>query len=851
VDIRLKRLIGPALSVALFCVAIWLLHREMSNHTFQSLTDALQAIPPKRLGAALALTGLSYLVMTGYDALALRYIRHPLSYRRIGLASFTGYAFSNNIGLSMLAGASVRYRLYSAWGLSTIEITQVVVFCMLTLWLGFFAIGGAVFTLEPMEVPASLHLPFESVRWLGAILLAVVAAYTALTIARKRPFNIRGWEVQLPPAQLAFLQLALSALDWLLAGAVLYALLGSGAGLSFAGFIGIYLLAQLTGLISQVPGGLGVFETVLVLMLSSRSPAPSILGTLLAFRLIYYWLPLGIAALLLGGQEILQRKAVARRFVALFEKWVSPMIPQVFGFAVFIGGAILLFSGAVPAVERRLSWLKQLVPLPLMELSHFVGSLAGMGLLLLGRGLQRRLDAAYHLTLVLLIAGITASLVKGFDYEEALALLLILTALLPARKHFYRKTSLLSQPFNGGWIAAVIIVLVCSIWIGLYAYQHVEYRGSLWWQFTFTSHASRFLRATVGACILGLFFALGRLLRPAVSKQMIPDAAQLEAAAAIVGNSPATGANLALMGDKFFLFNTAGDAFIMYGVEGRSWIAMADPVGPPDQWQELIWKFRELSDRHGGWTVFYEVGHTHLHLYLDLGLSLLKIGEEAHVPLADFTMEGSRRKGMRNTHSRLEKEGCRFEILSSEQVAARMPALKAVSDAWLADKNTREKGFSLGAFKEDYIRRFPAAVVLRNETLLAFANLWPGAGQQELSIDLMRFRPGAPHGAMEYLFINMLLWGKQQGYRWFNLGMAPLSGLEDRALAPLWNRLGAFIFRHGENFYNFQGLRQYKDKFDPVWQPKYLAAPGGLAMPTVFANLAALISGGVKGIISK
>jgi phosphatidylglycerol lysyltransferase len=848
---KFMRLLGPAMSVVLFTVAVWLLRGVLKAHHFKDIAAALAALPAAHIGAALALTVISYLVMTGYDILALRYIQRPLPYLKTGLASFIGYAFSNNIGLSMIAGASVRYRLYSAWGLSTVEITQIVAFCTLTLWLGFFSLAGALFAVDPPIVPPSIHLVFTSLRLLGVLLLAAVAAYLALALTKRSPFKIREWAFRLPSGPLVGVQLAVAALDWLLAAAVLYALIGPGKGLPFGDYLGIYLIAQLAGLISQVPGGLGVFETVMVVFLSARLPTPHIFGALLAYRLLYYWLPLGAAALLLGGQELLQKKARFRAFAGLFGKWVSPVVPQVLGFTAFIGGVILLFSGATPAVDQRLDWLKDALPLPLLEVSHFLASLAGMGLLLLGRGLQRRLDAAYVMAVVLLVVGSVASLAKGFDYEEALALLLILAALLPARKHFYRTTSLFSQHFNVGWIAAVLIVLVCTIWIGLYAYRHVEYNGSLWWQFAFSSHASRFLRATVGAGVLGLFFALGRLLRPARFEQSAPDATQMDAAAAIVGRSPETTANLALLGDKSFLFNTAGNAFIMYGVEGRSWIAMGEPVGPPDEWPDLIWKFRELSDRHGGWTVFYEVGHAHLHLYLDLGLSLLKLGEEARIPLTEFSMDGSRRKALRNTRSKLEKEGCRFEILPPDRVAARMSDLKAISDAWLADKNTREKSFSLGAFREDYLRRLPAAVVFENDRLAAFANLWPGAGQEELSMDLMRFRPDAPHGVMEYLFINMLLWGKQQGYRWFNLGMAPLSGLEDRNLAPLWNRLGAFIFRHGENFYNFQGLRQYKDKFDPVWRPKYLASPGGLALPKILANLAALISGGMKGILAK
>jgi len=104
---------------------------------------------------------------------------------------------------------------------------------------------------------------------------------------------------------------------------------------------------------------------------------------------------------------------------------------------------------------------------------------------------------------------------------------------------------------------------------------------------------------------------------------------------------------------------------------------------------------------------------------------------------------------------------------------------------------------------------------------------------------------------MDYMFGNLMQWGAAQGYRWFNLGVAPLSGLDNRALAPLWNRVGALTFQFGENFYNFQGLRQYKEKFDPVWEPTYIATPGGLALPRILTHLAALIGGGVRGVFAK
>ena len=847
----LRKILGPGLSLILFAAAVWLLHNELRTYHFRDILRAFNAIPGTHLGAAAGLAILSYAVMTGYDVLAMRYIRYPLSYSKIGLASFIGYAFSNNIGMSMIAGASVRYRLYSAWGLSTLQITQVVAFCTLTLWLGFFTLGGAVFLIEPLMIPASIHLPLTSLRAIGMIMLAVVSAYGIATTAKRTAIRIYQWEFQLPSARLFSLQVIIAALDWMLASLVLFVLLASGTAVSFPEFLAVYLLAQLAGLVSQVPGGLGVFETVIVLMLSARLPANQIVGALLGYRALYYWLPLVIAALLLGLQEILRKREQLGVFVGLFERWVSPIVPQVFAFAAFIGGAILLFSGTTPVVESRIHFLKMLVPLPFLELSHFLGSIAGMGLLLLGRGLQRRLDAAYHLTIGLLIAGIVASMAKGFDYEEAMVLLLILIAIWPTRRHFYRQASLFSQRFNAGWIAAIFIIIGCSVWLGFYSYRHLEYAGSLWWRFAFSGDASRFLRATVGVVVLGLFFAAARLLRPAAPEPTESGQQELIKADMIVHNSLEVTAYLALLGDKRLLFSPQGDAFIMYAVEGRSWIAMGDPVGPELRWPELIWRFRELSDRYGGRTVFYEIGHERLDLYLDLGLSLLKLGEEAHVPLSTFTLEGGARKGLRYTRRKFEREGYRFEVIQPESVADHLDTLKNISDAWLTEKNIREKGFSLGFFQPDYIRRCPVAFVIRNKRIEAFANLWTGAQLAELSLDLMRYLPGATEGVMEYLFICLMLWGKEQGYRWFNLGMAPFSGLENRALAPLWNRLGAFVFRYGEHFYNFQGLRQYKEKFDPEWRPKYLASPGGLALPQVFANLATLISEGTKGVVAK
>ncbi|HEY6353926.1 MAG TPA: bifunctional lysylphosphatidylglycerol flippase/synthetase MprF, partial [Burkholderiaceae bacterium] len=575
-------------------------------------------------------------------------------------------------------------------------------------------------------------------------------------------------------------QIVLSCLDWGLAAAALYELLPDHRGLDFPRLLAVFLLAQLAGVASQVPGGLGVLEASILYLLTRLTPdmpVPHIVGALVAFRGIYYFAPLLAASLALAANEAHLHHGQVLRVARGIGSRVSVVVPQVLSLTTFLGGAILLVSGATPAVRSRLDWLSALLPLPVIELSHFVGSLVGVGLLLLALGLQRRLDAAYQLTVGLLATGIVVSLLKGLDYEEAIALSLMLAALLPCRRHFYRKAALTNEPFTPAWIAATAIVVAGSLWLGIFSYQNRQYSRELWWMFTLRGDAPRFLRASVGVVSAALGVALWRLLRPAVHRPEWPTERDLDTACAVAAASPRTYSHLALLGDKQLLFNDARTAMLMYGVEGRSWVSMGDPVGPEPERAELAWRFRELCDQHRGWCSFYQVNEKRLHLYVDLGLSLIKLGEEARVPLADFSLAGAGRKKLRWAQRKTEELGCRFEIVPASQVAPLMPELEALSRAWLKEKNTREKGFSLGFFEPHYLARLPLALVRGERGIIAFANLWLGAEHEELSIDLMRHVADAPSVIMDYLFVELMLWGREQGYRWFNLGMAPLSGL--------------------------------------------------------------------------
>jgi len=842
------RYVGVALSLALFAAALVALHRVLGEVHVADVVARFHETPLRSvLLASLCVAG-SYLALTGYDVIALRHLGRTLPYAKAALASFTSYTFSHNIGLSLITGGSIRYRIYSAVGLSATEIATLTGLCALTFGLGVSLLLGVALILEPQVLATVDTLPAAANRAAGIAILLIVAGYAAWAGLRRRPLKLKNWILAPPGWRMTVGQFALGAVDIGFAAGALYLVLPGDVQIGFAAFVGIYVAAMSIGVVSHSPGGLGVFEAVVLLAMPGADHA-ALLGALLVYRCLYYLLPLAAAATLLTRHEYLLRRAAVVPALQAVRGLAHAVVPPVLGAVVFAGGAILLFSASTPAVAERVAVLRHFLPLPFVEASHLLSSIVGLWLMILARGLFGRLDGAYHMTVALLAGGMAFSLLKGFDYEEALILGAALVLLVASRPAFRRKASFFSQQFSPAWIATIAAIVLGSIWLGMFAFKHVEYSNALWWEFAYHADAPRFLRASVAVTVLALGLLGYRLLRPAGPPEIVTS--DIATVRRIVAASPQTDANLALTGDKLFCFSEGGDAFIMYQTQGRSWIALGEPVGPESAWEDLLWRFRELCDRHGGRPVFYQVGAEHLPVFLDLGLSPIKLGEEARVDLERFSLEGSAARDLRYAERRAGREGAAFEIVPATDVPRIMSQLRAVSDAWLKEKATHEKRFSVGAFSEDYLKNFDCAVVRRDGDIVAFANVWCAPAGAELAIDLMRHRGDAPYGIMDFLFVRLMLWGREQGYKWFDLGMAPLSGLETHPLGPVWHRIGAFLFRHGEHFYNFEGLRAYKEKFDPIWSPKYLATRGGLTLPRVLLDIAALTSGGTREIVRK
>ena len=831
------RLINAAIRFApavLLAVSLWLLSRELRVISSAGLWHSLAEIEPRQWALALIATVAGYAVLTFYDLLGLRVIGSRLGWRHAAKGAFLSFAVSHNVGLSWLSGGAMRQRVYGPLGLELADVARLTVFNSVTFFIGTMLLCGLCLLAEPRLLAPLLPLSADTVRLAGVALVLIVVAYFGLCARRRQPIGWGEANLPVPPPPVAVQQVILSSVDLILAAAALFVLLPASANVSFTQLLGIYVVALGASVLTHVPGAIGVLET-LILWCLPDVPREQLLAALIGYRLVYYLLPLAVALAVEFGQK-LTWKLKSFLAVARASRYTVPLIAAA---ASFAAGIFLLLPGGEPASELRI--LRALEPLPLLELSNLAASMAGLGLVILSGALYRRYDSARDVSVLLLIGGAISVAILEQRPVHALPLAFAAMLLLASADAFYRRGSLLRNALTPLWLGIGFSAVALSIWVGLRLYSSVAYSNELWWQFTYDGGAPRFLRASLLLSLVGLVLFVRRLLGPSREVRVVeePDAAIRE----LVAVSTDSSANLALLGDKRFLRSASGRGFLMYQVEGRSWIVMGDPVGERAEWPELIWSFRDRVDRSGGRPVFYEVSAESLALFADAGLVAHKVGEEAVVDLAALELDAPAAKSFRADLRRGDRDGLSFEIVPPYRLPSLLPELAEVSAEWLESKRASEKGFSLGRFNPDYLLQFDCAIVRHGAQIVAFANIWQGAARSEASPDLMRHRRAVPRVTMPFLILHLMLEAKAEGFAWFNLGMAPLAGLAGHRLAPWPQSIGRLIFDHGERLYGFAGLRRFKEQFHPVWRPRYLACrPGLLPLLLSLADCTRLIS---------
>lgn len=841
------------IGLVMFGLALFFIRHELHNYSIRKIIESLQALSVVSIGLAILATLASFTAISGFDSLALRYTGKVIPLRKTMFASFSAYAVSNTLGMSALTGNAVRYRLYSSWGLETRDVAVIAFITALFVFVSGLTLAGLGLLTDSGLFEQIFHLPVWLTITLGLASALAVGLGLAFLLTGPETRRVKKISIRKPKRALVLIQWGVGVLDWIAAAAVLYFLLPQGPEFSFLTFVPIFVAAHFIGAMSGLPGGIGIFEAVFLLLVPSGNEV-AIAAGLVAYRAIYYILPLMISVLLLAVHQGLQSKDKIKAGGEKTTDFLETLAPMVYATLTFITGVVMLISAATPNLLRHVKFVLDFLPPSVLELSHLAASAVGTLLLLAALGLRRRLETACKLAIALFLIGAVVTFTKGGDIRGSVLMIGLAGCLYLSRDAFYRKGRLrelrLSLPRLGALLGAVGLAL----WAGLYAYMNKDYSNDLWWTFALQEDASRFLRAAalVGAILIVYF--LWRLLQSApVLKSAEKDPDILEKVRAVIAKAEGATpeANLALIGDKQFLFSDSGQSFIMYGVAGRNWVAMGEPVGLETERKELMWKFRQLADLWDAWPSFYSVRGKHLTDFIDLGLTVQKIGELALVPIEGYTLEGPSKSRFRQTRNRAIRDGCTFEIIYPTARSREMDRLEEVSNTWLKDHQGKEKSFSLGRFDRQLLDSAPIAVVRKDENIVAFANLWMTPDKSEISLDLMRHIDVGVNGLMDFLFAEMMLWGGAQGYQYFSLGLAPLSGLDAHKLSPIMSKIGAMIFKYGGRFYSFAGLRAFKAKFNPEWHPVYLAAPSQLVIPKALGNLTLLSSGGILGLLQR
>lgn len=530
-------------------------------------------------------------------------------------------------------------------------------------------------------------------------------------------------------------------------------------------------------------------------------------------------------------------------------------------------GVVNLVSAVTPSLPNRRAWLELFFPFFVRSSGRIFAALAGFVLLILATNLLRRKRVAWVLTIGLLIVSILSHLIKGLDYEECILAGVLLVQLIVMQRVFTARSD---TPSIAQGIRVLLVAVLFTLAYGTAGFYILDGHFTVSGQpinfnlrqsilqtlamFFAEDDAglepnSRFAEFfansiyIVGAATLS--FALLMMLRPVLLRGSPATSSEQQQARTIIDrHGQSSLARLALLPDKAYYFSPSGQSVVAYVAKGRAAIALGDPIGPLDDRADAVAGFRRFCNRNDWFPVFYEAVPDQLPLYESLGFHQIQIGEEAIVDLKVFNLRGKANQNLRTAVNRLSKTGHTVQIYKPPISDELIQQLRPVSDEWLRSKQGSEKRFSIGWFDRDYLRDCTISVVYdAGGRIVAFANLLSGYNRQEVTVDLMRHRQDVEKGTMDFLFVSVIQHFQELGYDSFNFSLSPLAGVGTSPEAQRVERGLHYFFEHLNQFYNFKGLHQFKEKFQPRWEPRFLIYPNLSTLPDIAVGLVRADSG--------
>ena len=524
-------------------------------------------------------------------------------------------------------------------------------------------------------------------------------------------------------------------------------------------------------------------------------------------------------------------------------------IARVFVSAITLGSGLLnLLSVMGGPSQSRL--LAEIFPIEFIQLSRSLTLLTGFVLTVSSLNIYKCKKRAWNIVLALSALSTVFHLIRRSDYREAAFSLALVVLLLLTRNTFTVKSSV--PDFASGF-SRLVLAGAIAIGYGVAGFWFLDERHfginfhigdsirttlrllSLSGDSRLVPHteyAKWFLDSLYLTTVTAVLYSGFALFRPVIHRfREVPRERAL--ARDIVLRYGRTSLDFfKVWPDKSYFFSSSHRCFIAYKVGANVALALSDPVGPEGEIEATIRGFLEMCHQNGWGAGFHAALRDFIPIYRRVGLHKLKIGDDAIVELTSFSLEGKPRRDLRRKVTQLEATGLRTAEFQPPMPNHILAQLKAVSDEWLKIPGRRERTFTLGQFDTRYLRHTPIFAALdKDGKVLAFINLISTRNQKEISGDLIRRRTQAPNGTMDYLLAKLFLRLKEKGYERFNLGMAPMAGFHEREEATAEERAIHSFFQQLNFLFSFRGLRYYKAKFHPIWEPRYLIYRHILELP--------------------
>ena len=785
--------------------------------------------------------------ITLYDFIIVKYLNMKLKPLFIFRVSFAASTVNNISGLGGLTGASIR----SIFFRKELKDKEDIIDYNLLL-IPATAVGlGIMAVISLIEY----RYIFPIIREYRVLLLALIGfsiyliLYFFIDMIFYRFMKIERIQFNPKRIMVKLKLLIASTIEWVFAYIMFLIILKLfSKDVNIYGVMGIFTLASIAGIVSMLPGGVGSFDLVVLLGLQDIGvPLKNIIASLILYRFFYYILPLilGVVFTLLfqikdknNSRDIFHME----KFQGVVNR-TSDFINVLLSILVFFSGAVLLISALVPGISERIRLATKLLSFPILQLSHQISITVGFLLITISKDIAMKVKKAYKFTWWLLLLGGIFTFLKGFDYEEAIFLGIVLILLKMSKKSFHRR----SIPFDWfGTLVLSIFILLGGIFY--FKLSHIIIMDFLKVHYFKTLFARGFTNIRFNGLITYGFFMFLLVIRELTKEKIVEDpryeTLDEERVKEFLENKGGSFmSHLLYLGDKHIYWASSNEVIIGFEVRGNIAIVLGDPIGNPKYFGEAIEEFRDFIDEYGYKLVFYEVSDELLPMYHDHGYYFFKLGETALIDLEEFDISSSKNRDFRNVLSRFKRDGYYFELKYMSDIDDSLyQELKSISDEWLEDRN--ELGFSLGFMNRKYLEHSPLAFIKKVDTdeIIAFASLMPKYDNgKSMSLDLMRFKKQVPNNTMTFLILGIILSLKDNGYKIFNLGMAPLSNVGESSNSHFREKLAHLVFKYGNNVYGFKGLRNYKNKFRPIWISRYLAYEDLTLLPSSIIEVTRLI----------